>query len=715
VIKSNKLKTYAILSQQEEGFLDALTGLAPFFTPIIQEFQGTVFNKQEFASKVRGSYGWKFTEDIAEELVSRFEGLGWISQAGKCSKGRPIYIYNNIDLPELIEEEKKAMDLLSEISQQFLEYYTELSPLNAESHTQDELAEVLLKWLIAYESVFYAHEKKPASLDGKKTLTLDTGEKDDIEISISSEESYACARFVQHLHDSESELFESVLKITEVAFLTEVVQDFYKPTTQKTKVDLDVYLDTPVAMELMGLCGKQAKNNAEFLIDNLRVIGCRIGMYQHCVEELRDNIKNTANEKLSLKWSHKCKTAAAIRKRELLHDYVVNVFRNTKKCVESFKITIKGSDLNAYPYQHDYFTLEDYDNLKGAISWHQGFLPKERDAKSVVFTMRKRGGVNSVDAFQTKALLITRNYKFFDITKSFVERTYPETKNQIPPVVLVRQMATIAWLRNGLNTDEKTEFSRMALLSSCERVLQTNEAVVKEARDGLLSLSDDEHEQLLMLLEEPKSCRVLMDKTLGSSGVINSTNLSEVMEEMKSGLIDDHKEETQKTITSINAKHEDHCAELGLEISSQAKELDELRQKSEEQWTRLISRASTKYRMNQRLCLGLYAALVCLLGALPVAVSVISDSEGATLITLLIFALTLGFARFHFKESPKAQVDLYAQRLTTGYINKKANNMFGFEISGETASREIVYIDNKVLIQMINVSNSQYGLDQKRA
>jgi hypothetical protein len=70
------LRVYAALSELQPGQQDVLDALIPFFEPILEVMDGKFFDPRLFALGVQKVYRWRFTADIAAQLIPRLKRAG---------------------------------------------------------------------------------------------------------------------------------------------------------------------------------------------------------------------------------------------------------------------------------------------------------------------------------------------------------------------------------------------------------------------------------------------------------------------------------------------------------------------------------------------------------------------------------------------------------------------------------------------------------------
>ena len=92
-----------------------------------------------------------------------------------------------------------------------------------------------------------------------------------------------------------------------------------------------------------------------------------------------------------------------------------------------------------------------------------------------------------------------------------------------------------------------------------------------------------------LLLAEDRSAQALMDKTLGSANIIDSSNIPILLEEMRKAQIAEHTEETSKKIHSITKSAKERETELSKEIRGRDSVIHNLQSNNEQAHAKLES------------------------------------------------------------------------------------------------------------------------------
>jgi hypothetical protein len=551
------LRIFAVLESYRAGSSDILDALLPFFEPILAEFPGSTLNVSQFATRVSEAYRWNFTADIVEELIPRFQSKGWVQKiSGTNQEAAYRVTYDNPSAgPSGAPDDIVITKTLITLAEEFANFIDVISPLTKFAVETNSLADMLVEWLIsidAYtEDVLRQKALQTTHVEGQIGLVVVVNDSS----TLSSEEKYLCARFVKSLFEKTSPFIADLCKLASIGLLTEVVQDFHKPTTQVKATNLVVYLDAPVAMDLLGVSGKEAAANILLIIQKLQEIGGTVRIFRASVDELQGALDAVLRRNAPDRTGA---TAGALRRNEVMEAFVRQVAQDPATFLANFQVGIIERKLDQFPNDHEYFTREKYELFFSKLTWHIEVPRREHDATIVAHVMRMRRGVQSRDMFQTRHMLITRNALLCESAKQFCIANGLNPRTAVGPAIHQRQLATAIWLRTGLS-DVQQDVPRRYLLAACERVLELNKNVVDQVRILSRSLTREKAQQLDLLLTQDRSTQLLMDKTLGSSNVVNANNIEPLLEEMKRTLT-----ETIETdaVASIAAAQKDANAKV---------------------------------------------------------------------------------------------------------------------------------------------------------
>ncbi|MDJ1009601.1 MAG: hypothetical protein QNJ13_17445 [Paracoccaceae bacterium] len=509
-----------------EESTDVLTRLLPFFDPILRPNQGEQFNPDAFAQAVRDTWKWNFNTDVAEFFVPRLVEFGWLTPDDPDIEP----ITHTITLPQLSEDDPSDATARAELrllAEDFKAFSESLSPLTAIPRTVEEFEEILIEWLLFIE----AFSEK--NLDIKVEARADeTGKiRQMVHVprttTLKSEERFLAARYVAQAIKTNPETGEKLARIAAIGLLTEVVQDFVKPTTPVEASNLIVYLDAPVAMELLGVSGVAARENTQPVVNELQRIGAQVRVFGQSIEEIKRALHAVLTSARPTG-----PTAQALARGEVLRQFVTQVEADPEEFLDQLGVGVTHRDLDQVPSEHQFFPADYRTEIYGSLIFQPRPSAREHDADVMTLVMRQRGGIEDRDIFRSRFILITRNGLVAQLTARKCKELGVLQPKSIPPVVHRRFLTTSMWLRTGLGNHD-LEVPKRHLLANCERVLAIKPGVVDAVKKFTDALDDPEKtRQLDLLIGQHRSTQALMDKTLGTASVVTSENVAELFHEM---------------------------------------------------------------------------------------------------------------------------------------------------------------------------------------
>ncbi|HEV7255082.1 MAG TPA: hypothetical protein VGN97_18505 [Mesorhizobium sp.] len=438
---------------------------------------------------------------------------------------------------------------LRAIATQFKKFSESLSPLTTIPRTVEEFEDILVEWLLYVEAFseknldFKFGTKTDAS--GKLRQYVDVPAT----TSLRDEEQFLSARFVQHALQTDKNSAEVLARIASIGLLTEVVQDFVKPITAIDETNLVVYLDAPVALELLGVSGRAARENTAPVVAELIRIGASVRIFGQSTEEMKKSLQAVLRNTRPTG-----PTAQAMIRKEVLRDYVVQVAQDPVPILDKHGVKLAQRTLEQTPSEHQYFTLEDRSEIYAALRYAENPHARDHDANITTFVMRQRRGKHDRDLFKSSFIVLTRNGLLAQLAQRKCAELGRLPGGMVPPVIHRRVLATAMWLRTGMGASDLNVPKRM-LLASCERVLALRPGVVEAAKRLTDALGDEEKaRQLDLLVSQDRSAQALMDKTLGASNVVTAENLPLLFEEMLHPHLDEERRKGETAVKEARAQ-----------------------------------------------------------------------------------------------------------------------------------------------------------------
>jgi hypothetical protein len=376
--------------------------------------------------------------------------------------------------------------------------------------------------------------------------------------------------------------------------------------------------------------------------------------------------------------------------------------------LEAYGVGIVERDLTQYPNEHEHFNQDVYETCVSKMSWHFEQAPRLHDAKAIAFMMRMRRGKRSRDIFSSRHVFITRNGMLAQMARRFCIDEELTTTNSLPCVIHQRQLATALWLRTGKGI-ESDEIPRHMMLAACEQVLSIKRSVIDKAQQTAKLLTPERAKQLDLLLSQDRSVQLLQDKTLSTSRVITSENISELIDLMREEVGAEIKSAAEAEIAEIKtAERSKSRKAAGLKKQAEKErtqleaQVERLKTQDREIIDGLVERTNTRAKRER---FTLYVATLLLLALIAFSGSFIGDSTSGSM-RIIVWIVT-GMLAIMFMFMQLFNIDFGSKKLFEkrgrSLLEKEADRLSaagklsGVSIGWDSNSRKLV-VEHEVLV-----------------
>jgi hypothetical protein len=230
-VTRHALRVYAALDELRGGKGDVLDALIPFFEPILQVMNDHIFEPQLLAVGAQKLYRWRINKDIAEEFIPRLVRKGYLKRSG--TNEAAVYAVKYSPPPDN-SNVAKIEEVLKQIIDQFEAFPPRVTDLLNYRRSREELTDILIRFLVsldAYGEAAFTAEVRRLNSEGQRVLGLipEGG------APLPSDDRYMCARFVKQVCDDHPDFVPHLARLASIGLLTEVVEDFVKPTEAAEK------------------------------------------------------------------------------------------------------------------------------------------------------------------------------------------------------------------------------------------------------------------------------------------------------------------------------------------------------------------------------------------------------------------------------------------------------------------------------------------------
>lgn len=562
---------YAFLAQTRRSGDDLLSGLMPIFKPIAKLKEGERFDAKEFASLAGELYGLSVSAWAVESLAPRLEATGVLARVQLAEEAHDyVYAQINEDFSEVTATDVTyVLDRFTKFAQ----------PLIAEKglqHEDDEsLKESFLQHIVDLD--FVGILLKPTRSDdngGRPKLSLPRSDEqrdwEDDKLKRAKID-VLCASFIVDIYQHDPPLYELVARITAGALLSEVVLNFQNPEVDVPLNQLRVVLDAPFLMDVLDLAGQEAGRVASEVCDQLRKNGARLAVFQHSVDEMKENLA-AVESAVEVGQGHGPTARRLADPR--FRAYVSAVRQSPQVRLEKEKIAI--IDAPRGPRSFQWFTEEDEERFCRSLGYYQNRKAQDRDAASVAGVMRLREGWRvRTGKFQAcRTLFVTSNPWVAKRSKEALQRARVYEESDVPPALTDRYLAGLLWVLYGGTAGE---LPAQVLLANCAAAVEPKADLIKRMHKFLIGVDEKQAEYFQALMTEERAAQYLSQLSLGDSSYITQDNATIVLENMKQALI----EQQEKERAAERKEYEHRLEQQAEQFDKQRNQIEEDRRQAQ--------------------------------------------------------------------------------------------------------------------------------------
>lgn len=553
------LASYALFDNARRIGQPPQHALVPLVLPFLAGKAGALFSPEALATALQQIFGSNFTGYSAEALAKSLTSEGYLRE-DKGSGDGAVYFYtekvNELNIEENVSQAENDLDI---ILSEFFEFLSATTPLIRLNYTTDEWKDLFVRWsttvdvsdkdgLQAWVDGFIASGKRDSlKLDGNM-------EPEEKFFGIDKHVLVLFAAFTQWLSKNRSDIFAKVVTLAEIGFLIDLVSEIRDPVkSPPAKINLVVVLDGPVILDALGLMGPGRRLAADSMRDLCKRNGIRIIVLQHSLEEAREIVRAVLNKAAPARHGL---VADTLRSDRLAERRAGNFLAKPDKMVGELGVQIVNANITSSYQSNQLFDDKLISDLAARLPYHDiGMNPRRtRDAQSVGFVMRRRGGFVTSDMFDARYVMLTRSVVLSKASGSFVTRNIEDYPSYaVPPAIEVRHFSTMFLLTFGTADGEK--ISRGELLSSCERVLKTSPQLIKKVRDTVEQLSLFTTEELDAVMTDPVALFEITAATGNDPEVVTIATAEALAKVIREAAAKDERIRHQKEARAVEQQH----------------------------------------------------------------------------------------------------------------------------------------------------------------
>lgn len=355
-----------------------------------------------------------------------------------------------------------------------------------------------------------------------------------------------------------------------------ILYDEFNPFKGKLE-NLDIYLDTPFILSLLGINGEQRTQLSEEILTQLKNEKANIFVLQTTISEVLNNLDSC---KKTLKKGNGIAQSLSVRMciennikpediEQMIADFSfkmerLGIFENQVPDYDDYDIVINEEELFDTIIE-SYEKINRREQKQRTVEKIKSSLPDHiektirRDVKVLSGIYRFRKGKIPVSIKDSKAIFVTTSSAL-----AFASRVYEnklnKRKNAIPTCFTDIFLSTLIWIQNPILADQ---INKRRILSDCYAGISPSEELIKQYETELNKLKERgriNNSTYLTLRTHHVAIQMLSSKTLGDPELFSGESTSQLVNQFLDRMTEEERnkrleaESENKTLQSKNDK-----------------------------------------------------------------------------------------------------------------------------------------------------------------
>jgi len=496
---------------------DYLEYLKPFVLCVLSTKSFEIINDEEVSRTVEDVFGLKIPHRVINRLLTRLAKKKILEKNGetfKCNK-------SNIPLFDIEAEKTKAKLHIDRISKALLEFSKDKTHQIINSL---EALDILLFFLSKF------------SIECLKTYIF--GNTIPVPPTKTHKHIVLVSQFVRHIYNNEAALFNSFMILAKGHMLANALTCPDLDSLNQTFSKVTFFLDTPFAIQLLGLGGPEKEKAAKETVISARKKSAKFAIFTHTSQELYSVIKGAAKN-LDSPYGK----GNIVRESRKVGKTYTDLFLIAEKR-EELLLRDGVKTLNTPNYDDHSFQIGElaFEELLESELEYNNPIAKSFDVNLVRSIYALRRGSAPCRLEEAKATLVTSNSKFAQLAFKYGKQF--ESTQEVSSVMTDFSLANITWLKSPMAAPD---LPKAEILSYAYAALNPSEALWTKYLLESDKLKSDSQitERDHALIRSTLSIDPLMEMTLGEESALTSKGIYEILEETKRALT---KEQEQKLL-----------------------------------------------------------------------------------------------------------------------------------------------------------------------
>ncbi len=511
----NALASLAILSVDlSEGKISYYDHFVPFVIEALATGCGGRGNTQEITDALYSEFGLKFPLAVVRNILKRTEKRGEIEHhrdedVFSASAGAGATFKSHRD---------DALRQQASLAQALVDF----SKKNYDLSWTFEEAEIALQDFVA----------KISTSRIKQVLGSSSGSSNG-QVGSSSEitQSFVVGEFVTYIVHRDPVAFTSLENLVKGSMLAAALYLPISPQSTRKFRNTTIWIDAPVALLWLGLDGAEAQSYIGSMMDLAKRQGANLGMFTHCVQELRSIVRGAADGISYL--------APGLRPSKLTVRFRDDKMTFAEALLLSSSIEQKLAGLSVVfqdaPDHDPRYGIEEeqWEAMLQETVNYQSDGARLCDLASLIGVHRLRKGVSSDSLEDCRAVLMTANPK---VTRA--ARRFSGINGTSWPLAIVdHDVAALLWSKEPMDAPD---LPRNQIIANALAVLHPSQdlwtrycAVLDQLAESDADLTD----AVLVLRNSSEARRLLMGDSMGDPSRVTPGLVQSILKEIKESAV----------------------------------------------------------------------------------------------------------------------------------------------------------------------------------
>lgn len=500
---------------------DKFSVLVPIFRALGHECRGEVFELESVCQKLSDQFGLDVPQELVNHWLSALQKNGVVTRSQDLDSGDAIYVWGQWET----DHHPSSESLLEDISGSFDVFRDQTPDLLLQDSTID-IIEIIHDELI---------------IELTDSLENQSPKK--------SESAYIFGRFAEWLSINRPEQFAYLSEIRNQAIIAELILNLFDPSQSKPNLGLlNVYLDSPIVMDLVGLSGPDRKRHSEFLVQSIKDSGAILLIAAPHLDEIYSNIDGVMK---NLPFNRFGPTADALRRGQVSEDAIAIIRSSLPRRIEDAGVKIDESienHLKRSPLDESFSQLF-YSRIQAT---YRNLTACDRDIDVVRGVMGRRGTAHPLRLQNAKAIFVTQNAVLANQANILI-REEMGYKIGVVPLVIPRSRFT-AMVASLFGIQKSRDISKLDLLIAARSAISYNPKVFDEVAKTIQSMSLSNREEITTLLKSDDFASILMDTTKGVPANATAKITEEVIARARLKIENDVRGEVEARFKSAHSR-----------------------------------------------------------------------------------------------------------------------------------------------------------------